>query len=329
MRAASSRCERRVVAVDAAAEHGDRRAAGLERAAVRLAVDPAREAAHDDEPRAGELAPEHARDLRAVRRACARTDDRDRRPGELGRRPPRRGGTAPAADRGSRAGAVGSAGSERASQRSPRRSSAARYARASNVRAKAREAGVVAALGDARALRARRRTRPGRARSRAVQLPRRAVRRGPRRRARPRRAPSRRAPRSSRATRATRARPRPESGSRSTARVEQRRRPAGCAEGSTCASRARASRTRSRTGADPSPAAAASSCARGRGTVTTRSKRSSSARESLFAYAVKPLRRARAGGGRIAARTARAEVHRREQLKARRDRAPSPRRARR
>ena len=47
---ASSRCARRIVAVDAAAEHGDvgRR---LERAAVRLAVDPAREPGDDDERR--------------------------------------------------------------------------------------------------------------------------------------------------------------------------------------------------------------------------------------------------------------------------------------
>ena len=47
------------------------------------------------------------------------------------------------------------------------------------------------------------------------------------------------------------------------------------------ASRARPATTRSRTGADASAGPAASSSARGRGTVTTRSKRSSSARESL------------------------------------------------
>jgi len=33
-----------------------------------LAVDPAREAAHNNEPRSGELAPQATRDLRAVRR---------------------------------------------------------------------------------------------------------------------------------------------------------------------------------------------------------------------------------------------------------------------
>ena len=51
----------RVVAVDAAAEHGDGRAARLERAAMRLGVDPAREAADDDEPRTRELAGERLR----------------------------------------------------------------------------------------------------------------------------------------------------------------------------------------------------------------------------------------------------------------------------
>ena len=52
MRRASSACAAGIVAVDAAAEHGDRRAAGLERAAMRLGVDAAREPADDDEARA-------------------------------------------------------------------------------------------------------------------------------------------------------------------------------------------------------------------------------------------------------------------------------------
>ena len=69
----------RIVAVDPTPEHGDGGAAGLERAAVRLAVDAACEAAHDYEPRTPELASEHARDLGAVRRARARADDGDRR----------------------------------------------------------------------------------------------------------------------------------------------------------------------------------------------------------------------------------------------------------
>ena len=68
------RVRARVVAVDAAAEHGDRHAAGLERAAVRLAVDPAREAADDDQPGAPQ----------ARGRACARPG---RRSGEQARAP--------------------------------------------------------------------------------------------------------------------------------------------------------------------------------------------------------------------------------------------------
>ena len=47
----------RVVAVDAAAEHGDG-PAGVERAAMRRAVDAARKAGDDDDARGGELAPE-------------------------------------------------------------------------------------------------------------------------------------------------------------------------------------------------------------------------------------------------------------------------------
>ena len=121
-----------------------------------------------------------------------------------------------------------------------------------------------------------------------------------------------------RAVRATRARPRPESGNRSTAR-----------ESSASASlvrdrplRPRAAATRGAIRADASDGPAASSTARGRGIVTTRSKRSSSARESLSRYAAKPLPRARALRGRIATRAARAEVHRRDELKAgREDRA--------
>ena len=72
------RVRRGIVAVDTAAEHGDRRAAALERAAVRLAVDAARETADHDEPGRRKLAAEHPRDLRAVPRAGARADDRDR-----------------------------------------------------------------------------------------------------------------------------------------------------------------------------------------------------------------------------------------------------------
>ena len=68
----------RIVAIDSAAEHGDRRAARLERAAVRLGVDAARHARDDDETGARELPPERARDRRAVAGAGAGADDRDR-----------------------------------------------------------------------------------------------------------------------------------------------------------------------------------------------------------------------------------------------------------
>src|SRR5881392_3994545 len=69
----------RVVTVDAAAEHGDRRARRIERAAMCAAVDPAREARDDDDTGGGELARELARDVRAVVGAAARADDRDAR----------------------------------------------------------------------------------------------------------------------------------------------------------------------------------------------------------------------------------------------------------
>jgi hypothetical protein len=71
-----------VVAVDSAAEDGNGLTARLERTAVRLAVDAARHPADDDQPGAGELAPEHARDVRAVGGAGAGADDRHRRPRE-------------------------------------------------------------------------------------------------------------------------------------------------------------------------------------------------------------------------------------------------------
>src|SRR5919201_144006 len=72
----------RVVAVDAAPEDGYGVPVALERAAVRLAVDAAREAADHYDAGGGEVAAEHARDLPAVRRARPRADDRDRRAGE-------------------------------------------------------------------------------------------------------------------------------------------------------------------------------------------------------------------------------------------------------
>ena len=69
----------RVVAIDAAAQDGDGCAPALERAAMRLAVDAAGEAAHDKEPGRSELAPEHPRDRAAVCRACPRPDHGDGR----------------------------------------------------------------------------------------------------------------------------------------------------------------------------------------------------------------------------------------------------------
>ena len=69
----------RVVPVDAAAEHGDREAARLEGAAMRVAVDASREPADDDEPRGRQLAAEHPCDVRAVGGARAGADDRNRR----------------------------------------------------------------------------------------------------------------------------------------------------------------------------------------------------------------------------------------------------------
>ncbi len=72
----------RVVAIDAAAEHGDGRALGLERTAVGLGVDAAREAADDDEPGSARAPARDSARRRAVARAGARTDDRDGRPRE-------------------------------------------------------------------------------------------------------------------------------------------------------------------------------------------------------------------------------------------------------
>ena len=66
----------RIVAVDAAAEHRDRRTTCVERAAVRLRVDAARHAGDDDEAGARELAAERPPDRRAVAGARPRSHDR-------------------------------------------------------------------------------------------------------------------------------------------------------------------------------------------------------------------------------------------------------------
>ena len=77
--AASCGVRARVVAVDAAAEHSDRRAAALERAAVRRSRRRPREPRDDDDAGGCELARERAGDARRSRAgSCA--DDRDRGP---------------------------------------------------------------------------------------------------------------------------------------------------------------------------------------------------------------------------------------------------------
>ncbi len=72
----------RIVAIDATAEDGHRRSSGLERPAVRFAVDSPGHSADDDEPCGRELAPKRPRYRAAIRRARARTHDRNGRPCE-------------------------------------------------------------------------------------------------------------------------------------------------------------------------------------------------------------------------------------------------------
>ncbi len=269
----------RVVAVDSAPEHRDGVAAGLERAAMSLGVDSAREAADDDEPGRRQLSAEAARDLAAVGGAGSRTDDCDRRPrqqldlGLASQEEPRRR----VVDRVRRSG--GKAGSERARKRNPSALSRASSAGASNARLKAanralrgsptRCASVAAAnAASASSLTPR-------------QLLRRAVRerlgdvlgRDRRRRPRARRPSARRGRRApGRGPRAAAARP-PGSSSSSASAVRRERR------------RRRAARARPRPAPHrlprPRRARRPAPRARGRGTATTRSKRSSSARESL------------------------------------------------
>ncbi len=68
----------RVVAVDAAAEHGDRRPVRSKGSTMGLAVDPSCEPAHHGRARRGRVCGEEPRDRAAVARAGARADDRDR-----------------------------------------------------------------------------------------------------------------------------------------------------------------------------------------------------------------------------------------------------------
>ena len=243
---------------------------------MRLAVDPARKAADDDEPGGGELPAEHARDARAVRRARPRADDRHRRRRQQLRVRRPRARRAPAAGRGSRAAAAESPCRSAAENRRPRPRDRERTRRRRS-----------------RGGRPRSETRPAAARG----CP--SLRRRPRPRAPPSSGELGRCPigerlgkvgridtslsasaATVRATRATRARPRAESGSRSVARVSSSL-ASSVRLGAASLSRSRAATTRVRTGSDASLGPAASSVARGRGTVTTRSKRSRSARESL------------------------------------------------
>ena len=86
--------------------------------------------------------------------------------------------------------------------------------------------------------------------------------------------------------------------------------------------RSRAASTRRRTASELSPAPPSSSRARGRGTVTTQVEAIEQRPRELVAVRGEPRGRAGALGSRIAARPARAEVHRRDELEARREDDP-------
>ena len=68
---------RRVYHVHAAAQHGDRLAATLQRALVRRGIDSTRHAADDGESRVGEVGRKPFRDRQAVRRGAARSHHSD------------------------------------------------------------------------------------------------------------------------------------------------------------------------------------------------------------------------------------------------------------
>ena len=161
-----------IVPVDAAAEHGDGEAPGVERAPVRMAVDPACQAADHHEPGGGELAAEHPRDLGAVRRARAGADDRDRGAVEdVELALPRTNRPAGVSKIAPRAG--GKHGDERGSQRRPRCSSRPGRRARRTLERSARNARSAARRSDAS--RCAPRTRPVRARSLRLQLRWRAV----------------------------------------------------------------------------------------------------------------------------------------------------------
>ena len=123
----------RVVAVDTAAEHGDRQA-GLQRAAVRGRVDPAREARDDHDPGRSQLAAE--RRSRPPSRTPSRRAHRRRPPTAVpaGRAARHRGRRGPAEDRGSRPAAAETPDRRVPTQRKPRRASSRRYDSSSNPR---------------------------------------------------------------------------------------------------------------------------------------------------------------------------------------------------
>ena len=74
----------RVVAVDSTAENGTGEPVGVQGAAVRLPVDSARQAAHDHEARAREVAGERTGDRPTVGRARTGSDNGDGRAREVG-----------------------------------------------------------------------------------------------------------------------------------------------------------------------------------------------------------------------------------------------------
>ena len=293
---------RGIVAVDPAAEDRHRRPAGLERAPVRLGVDASRQAADDDDCRRRRARaraaspPATRRPSRPARRRRRRTSARAAPASEAPRRNRPGGGSWIAARSG------GNARSDRGSQRRPAAASSRSRAR-SSTETRPRASGPCAArTASASSLTAS--PAPAAAGRRALR--RRARARPPRRRAR-------RAIVS--ATRATRARPRPESGSRCTA----------------CVSVASAAFVRvsepgtARAAHDPLLHSRRGLAGLRRELVRPRPRHGDDEVEAvdqrareLVAERREPLRRAGALDRRVAAPAARAQVHGSDELEARR-----------
>src|SRR5207244_6305904 len=70
---------------DPLAEDRDRGTTGIQRAAMRRAIDPLRETGHDDDAHSSTRSRDLASDAFAVRRHASRSYDRDGPPGESGR----------------------------------------------------------------------------------------------------------------------------------------------------------------------------------------------------------------------------------------------------